>query len=47
MNCPLPFKGRERVAMGLYAVLPTPIPTFPLRGKGLVEVRIHSHAHTD
>src|SRR5262245_48466176 len=30
----LPFKGRVRVGMGQRSSNPTPIPTFPLRGKG-------------
>jgi hypothetical protein len=33
-NTSLPFKGRVRVGMGFSIADPTPIPTFPLRGKG-------------
>src|SRR6266568_2015103 len=40
----LPFKGRDRVGMGMYERRPIPIPTFPLRGKEPSRPSQPSHA---
>ena len=33
---PMPFKGRARVGMGGGQIYPTPVPAFPLKGKGFL-----------